>query len=127
VAAQCALRHPEIFRCVALLSAPFAGPSRRGGDFWPQIDAALAALRPPRKHYQRYYATRAANADMPSSTEGLSAFLRAYFYCKSHDWAHNRPHALKSWDAEELAAVPRYYVMDLDKTMVATVADIPID
>jgi pimeloyl-ACP methyl ester carboxylesterase len=29
VAAWCALLHPDLFRCVALLSAPFAGPDRR--------------------------------------------------------------------------------------------------
>jgi non-specific protein-tyrosine kinase len=64
VAAWCALLHPDIFRCVALLSAPFPGPPRPRRDPWPEIDAALAALQPPRKHYQRYYTTREANADM---------------------------------------------------------------
>ena len=123
VAAWCALLHPDVFRCVALLSAPFAGPPRPHHDPWPQIDAALAALEPPRKHYQRYYTTRDANADMRTGAQGLSAFLRAYFHCKSHDWPHNRPHALKSWRADDLATLPRYYVMDLDKGMAATVAD----
>jgi pimeloyl-ACP methyl ester carboxylesterase len=88
------------------------------------IDAALAALDPPRKHYQRYYATREANAEMYASARGLSAFLRAYFHCKSHDWPHDRPHILKSWRAEDLAALPRYYVMDLDKDMAAAMADV---
>jgi pimeloyl-ACP methyl ester carboxylesterase len=123
VAAWCALLHPDIFRSVALLSAPFPGPPRPGPDPWPQIDAALAALDPPRKHYQRYYRTREANADMHASPQGLSAFLRAYFHCKSHDGPHNHPHALKSWRAEDLAALPRYYVVDLNKGMAATVAD----
>ena len=122
VAAWCALLHPDIFGCVALLSAPFAGPPRPGRDPWPQIDANLAALQPPRKHYQRYYTAREANADMQTGAQGLSAFLRAYFHCKSHDWPHNRPHSLKSWRAEDLAALPRYYVMDLDKGMAATAA-----
>jgi pimeloyl-ACP methyl ester carboxylesterase len=123
VAAWCALLHPDIFGCVALLSAPFAGPPHPGRDPWPQIDAALAALQPPRKQYQRYYTTREANAEMHASAQGLSAFLRAYFHCNSHDWPHNHPHALKSWRAEDLAALPRYYVMDLDKGMAATAAD----
>ena len=123
VAAWCALLHPEIFGCVALLSAPFAGPPRPGPDPWPRIDAALAALRPPRKHYQRYYATPQANSNMHTSAQGLSAFLRAYFHSKSHDWPHNHPHALKSWRAEDLAAMPHYYVMELDKGMAATVAE----
>ncbi|HUB55334.1 MAG TPA: alpha/beta hydrolase [Mycobacterium sp.] len=123
VAAWCALLHPDIFGCVALLSAPFPGPPRPRPDPWPEIDAALAALQPPRKHYQRYYTTREANADMHDSAQGLGAFLRAYFHSKSHDWPHNRPHALKSWRAGDLATMPRYYVMDLDKGMAATVAD----
>ena len=99
------------------------GPPRPGRDPWPHIDAALSALRPPRKHYQRYYATRDANPDMHTSAQGLSTFLRAYFHCKSHDWPNNRPHALKSWRAEDLAVLPRYYVMDLEKGMAATAAD----
>jgi pimeloyl-ACP methyl ester carboxylesterase len=123
VAAWCALLHPDVFGCVALLSAPFAGPPRTQRDPWPEFDAALAALEPPRKHYQRYYATRAAHAEMCSSPAGLNAFLRAYFHCKSHDWPDNRPHALKSWRADDLAMLPRYYVMDLDKDMAATAAD----
>jgi pimeloyl-ACP methyl ester carboxylesterase len=123
VAAWCALLHPDVFGSVALLSAPFPGPPRPRPDPWPQIDAALAALDPPRKHYQRYYATREANADMLASPQGLSAFLRAYFHSKSHDWPHNHPHALKSWRAEDLAVLPRYYLMDLNKGMAATVAD----
>jgi pimeloyl-ACP methyl ester carboxylesterase len=123
LAAWCALLHPDIFGCVALLSAPFHGPPRPGRDPWPHIDAALSALQPPRKHYQRYYATRDANPDMHTSAQGLSTFLRAYFHCKSHDWPNNRPHALKSWRAEDLAVLPRYYVMDLEKGMAATAAD----
>src|ERR1700739_3285033 len=123
VAAWCALLHPDIFGCVALLSAPFAGPPRPGPDPWPQLDAALAALQPPRKHYQRYYTTREANADMHTSPQGLKAFLRDYFHCKSQDWSQNRPHALKSWRAEDLATLPRYYVMELDMGMAATARD----
>ena len=81
VAAWCALLHPHIFGCVALLSAPFPGPPRPGRDPWPRIDAALSALQPPRKHYQRYYATRDANPDMHTSAQGLSSFLRVDFHC----------------------------------------------
>jgi non-specific protein-tyrosine kinase len=39
LAAWCALLHPHIFGCVALLSAPFPGPPRPGRDPWPHIDA----------------------------------------------------------------------------------------
>jgi pimeloyl-ACP methyl ester carboxylesterase len=41
---------------------------------------------------------------------------------KSADWADNRPYPLKSWTAPELAKLPRYYIMDLDKNMAETVA-----
>jgi pimeloyl-ACP methyl ester carboxylesterase len=54
--------------------------------------------------------------------QGVHDFLRAYYHCKSADWRQNRPHALGSWTADELATLPRYYVMDLDRTMPQTVA-----
>jgi pimeloyl-ACP methyl ester carboxylesterase len=127
VAAWCALVRPDVFHSVALVSAPFAGPpalprgtseAASGGD----IHAALARLPRPRKHYQWYYSTRAANADMRDCPQGVHAFLRAYFHHKSADWSGNKPFLLSSWTAEELAKMPTYYIMDLDKDMAATVA-----
>ena len=41
---------------------------------------------------------------------------------KSGDWKENQPQPLKEWSATELARLPRYYVMDLDKGMAETVA-----
>jgi len=127
VAAWCALLRPEVFRSVVLMSAPFAGPPARKGAtaaprFGLNIDDELAALHPPRKHYQWYYSTRGANDDMLHCAQGIQAFLRDYHYLKSADWKNNQPFPLKSWTAEELAKLPRYYVMDLDKGMAATVA-----
>ena len=116
VAAYCALVHPEMFRSVVLMSAPFGGPAT------PDIGAELAALPRPRKHYQWYYSTRRANDDMWHCAQGLHAFLRAYFHYKSGDWAGNRPFQLAHWSAAELAKMPTYYIMDLDKTMAETVA-----
>jgi pimeloyl-ACP methyl ester carboxylesterase len=52
----------------------------------------------------------------------MHAFLRAYYHVKSADWQGNRPFALESWTAAELAKLPRYYIMDLDKGMAETVA-----
>jgi pimeloyl-ACP methyl ester carboxylesterase len=115
------------------MSAPFAGPPAlpfgtagaaqdgapgRG----PSIHDALAQLSPPRKHYQWYYSTRDANADMRSCPQGVHAFLRAYYHCKSADWKPNRPFPLGSWTASELAKLPTYYVMERDKGMAETVA-----
>jgi len=121
VAAWCALMRPDVFRSVVMMSAPFAGPPTLPNAA-PDIHAELAALARPRKHYQRYYSTREANADMRDCPQGVHAFLRAYYHCKSADWKQNRPHALGSWTADALATLPRYYVMDLDRTMPQTVA-----
>lgn len=134
VAAWCALLRPDVFRSVVLMSAPFAGPPRlpfntancagHGGaaPLPGKVIAELAALARPRKHYQWYYSTRAADADMRHCAQGLHAFLRAYYHCKSADRKQNRPHPLKAWSAEELAKLPEYYVMDLHLGMAETVA-----
>ncbi len=131
VAAWCALVRPDIFRSVALMSAPFPGPpalpSRTADDApqpppGPNIHDALAKLDRPRKHYQWYYSTRQANADMHDCSQGIHAFLRAYYHHKSADWSGNKPFRLASWTADELARMPTYYIMDIDRDMAATVA-----
>jgi len=90
VAAWCALVRPDMFGSVALMSAPFAGApelpfdtannppqqTSRGAD----IHAELAKLARPRKHYQWYYSTRQANADLWHCPQGVHAFLRGYFH-----------------------------------------------
>ena len=132
VAAWCAVVRPDVFRSVALMSAPFAGPPELPFDTdkhppqpatAPSIHEALTALPRPRKHYQWYYSTRPANAEMWHCPQGVHAFLRAYFHHKSADWQGNRPFPLKSWSAGELAKMPTYYIMDLDRDMAATVAE----
>ena len=115
-AGAAALLYPERFRTVTFMSAPF------GGGKTTDPSAELARLVPPRKHYQWYYSTPHADADMRECPQGVHAFLRAYYHMKSADWADNRPYALNGWTAEELAKLPRYYVMDLDKNMAETVA-----
>ncbi len=130
VAAWCALLRGDVFRKVTMMSAPFGGPPAlplATADGAPQpapvdIDRDLAALDPPRRHYHRYYATRAANADMLLAPRGLHAFLRAYYHHKSADWPRNRPFPLKAWSAAELAKLPTYYAMRLEQDMAATVA-----
>jgi len=139
VAAWCTLIRPDVFRAVVLMSAPFAGPpplpfntaqqGTHGGASGASpatavenIYAALAALKRPRKHYQWYYATREADANMRQCPQGLHAFLRAYYHMKSADWKHNTPFPLQAWSADELAKMPTYYIMDLDQGMAETVA-----
>jgi pimeloyl-ACP methyl ester carboxylesterase len=131
VAAWCALVRPDVFRSVALMSAPFAGapslpfntadaPAKPAPE--DPVHRELAALPRPRKHYQWYYSTREANADMHRAPQGVHDFLRAYYHHKSADWKDNRPYPLKSWSAGELAKLPTYYVMDFSKNMAETVA-----
>ncbi len=131
IAAWCALVRPDIFGAVVLMSAPFAGPpplpfNTKDAPASPRRDdpvhRELAALQRPRKHYQWYYSTREANADMHRAPQGVHDFLRAYYHYKSADWKDNKPHPLQSWSAGELARLPTYYVMELAKTMPETVA-----
>jgi pimeloyl-ACP methyl ester carboxylesterase len=135
LAAWCALVRPDVFRSVVLMSAPFAGspalPFNTSGGLQTKGVASTAAdpiydelakLRPPRKHYQKYFATREANEDMWHAPQGVHDFLRAYYHMKSADWKQNAPFPLKARTASEWAQLPRYYVMDLDKGMAETVA-----
>ena len=127
VAALCALVRPDVFKRLVMMSAPFASiPALPVGE--PRsiarrdINEELASLPRPRKHYQSYYSTRDADADMRNCAQGLHDFLRAYFHVKSADWPDNHPFPLESWTAAELAKMPTYYVMDLDRDMAQTVA-----
>jgi len=122
IAAWCALLRPDVFRSVALMSAPFGGPPEIGAPSRDGVHADLAALDRPRKHYQWYYGTRAANADMWRCPQGVHDFLRAYYHHKSADWAANKPFKLAGWTATELAKMPTYYIMDRDRNMAETVA-----
>ena len=118
VAAYCALSRPDVFRSVVLMSAPFGGPPEAPVD--QRIHTELAAMG--RKHYQSYYSTREADADLRNCPQGIRAFLRAYYHYKSADWEGNNPHPLKAWTAAEFSKLPAYYVMRLDEDMAQTVA-----
>jgi pimeloyl-ACP methyl ester carboxylesterase len=136
LAGWCALARPDIFRAVVMMSAPFGGApvlpfntANAAVATAPTASASpnaiyeeLARLSPPRKHYQRYYQTREANANMWHPRQGLHAFLRGYYHTKSADWKQNHPRPLAARTATEWAKLPRYYVMDLDKGMAEQVA-----
>jgi len=126
VAAWCALTRPDLFRSVVMMSSPFSGPPRTPVDpSFSRIDRMqrdLSRLSPPRKHYNWYYSTREADAQMRGARQGLHAFLRAYYHFKSADWKGNQPHELSAWTAKELAKLPTYYVMNLHESMAQTVA-----
>jgi pimeloyl-ACP methyl ester carboxylesterase len=132
VAAWCALVRPDVFQSVVLMSAPFGGTprlpfntinesSQKNVSSGRSIQDELAALSRPRKHYQWYYTTKEANDNMRNCPQGIHDFLRAYYHFKSADWKQNKPFRLKSWSATELAKMPTYYIMDLDKGMTETV------
>ncbi|OGV69918.1 MAG: alpha/beta hydrolase [Lentisphaerae bacterium RIFOXYA12_FULL_48_11] len=133
VAAWCSLVQPDMFHSVVMMSAPFGGPpplavntanavKKSGTLSGRSIHDELAALPRPRKHYQWYYSTREANDNMCHCPQGIHDFLRAYYHFKSADWKENKPFPLKSWSAGELAKLPTYYIMDLNKGMAETVA-----
>lgn len=123
VAAYCALARPDVFRSVAMMSAPFAGPPALPAQA-PNLTFLddLAALGRPRKHYHWYYSTREADDNMRNAPQGIHAFLRAYYHHKSADWKQDQPFRLGAWTAAELAKLPTYYVMDRDKGMAETVS-----
>ena len=94
LAAIAALTRPDKFKSVVIMSAPFAGPPAwqarvndvapaDGFDLLEQAVHDLAKLNPARQHYQWYYSTPQANADMHHPPQGLHAFLRAYYHMKS--------------------------------------------
>ena len=132
-AGWCALTRPDVFRSVVMMSAPFGGappltlnsanePPKPPVSPAPNIDVQLAGLPVPRKHYQTYYTTREANENMWHAPQGVHNFLRAYYHMKSADWPQNKPFPLANNNATEMAKLPRYYVMDLDKGMAESVA-----
>jgi pimeloyl-ACP methyl ester carboxylesterase len=132
LAGWCACARPDVFKSVAMMSAPFGGTptlpfntangSRSAPSAPDTIYSDLAKLTPPRKHYQRYYQTAEANENMWHAAQGLHAFLRAYYHVKSADWKGNHPGPLSARTTSEWAKLPRYYVMDLDKGMAEQVA-----
>ncbi len=126
VAAWCGLIRPDVFQRVVLMSAPFARspavPGTASAARPADLDADLAALKPPRRHYHTFYSTRPANDDMWRCPQGVHDFLRGYFHYKSADWPGNEPHPLAARSAEVLAKLPTYYVMRRDEGMAATAA-----
>jgi pimeloyl-ACP methyl ester carboxylesterase len=128
----CARLRPDVFLSVVSVSTPFLGnaalplgTAESHGSESPEVDIEkeLAALPRPRKHYAWYYATLSANEDMWHAPQGVHDLLREYYYYKSADWNGNKPFPLKGWTASELAKMPTYYIMDLDKGVAATVSE----
>ncbi|KAI0975676.1 Alpha/Beta hydrolase protein [Xylaria arbuscula] len=125
--AMAALMRPDIFKSTVQLSHPHhAVPTPRLGDQPAKtkldVQAGLAKLQPPRKHYKWYNSTPEAAPDWDNPPEGLDRFLRGYFHLKSAAWEKNNPHPLKEWNAEALAIMPEYYIMPKEQSMPEVVA-----
>ncbi|KAK0320975.1 hypothetical protein LTR82_007892 [Friedmanniomyces endolithicus] len=83
--AMAALMRPDIFRSTIQMSHPHHAPPQPpfGPSAHPasQIDiqADLAKLTPPRKHYKFYNSAPAVATDWNNPPQGLYAYLRGYF------------------------------------------------
>lgn len=131
-AALCALARPDFFESVVLMSHPFKGApllplkpaatAVQRSEAAVDMEAELAQLERPRKHYKWYYCTPEAGKEMTEPKEGLHEFMRGYFHLKSADWKGNDPHPLEGWTATELAKMPRYYIMDKGDSIRQAVA-----
>lgn len=132
-ASMCALMRPDFFKHLIMMSHPFKAPAKlpfdfsHGKDYSPDaavdIQAELAKLPVPRKHYKYYNSTVDAAKHWDNPPQGLHAFLRGYLHVKSADWKGNKPYALKGWTGEEVQKLPHYYVLPIDKTMPEAIAD----
>jgi len=121
-----------MFESVVMMSHPFkehaALPFNTAHEELPasqpvqDIQKELRDLPEPRKHYRWYNSTAAAALHWSVPPQGLHAFLRGYIHLKSADWKGNNPHPLKAWEANELAAMPHYYIMPLHRSMPEVVA-----
>ncbi|KAF7193317.1 Epoxide hydrolase A [Pseudocercospora fuligena] len=119
--AMAALMRPDVFKATIQMSHPHHPPPAPQLGDQPRkqpldIQAELAKLNPPRKHYKWYNSSPGAAEDWNNPPQGLEKYLRGYFHLKSADWDKNDPHPLKEWSAKEIEVMPEYYVMAKDDT-----------
>lgn len=140
--AMAALMRPDIFRSTLQMSHPYHAPAvphspspetmqevREGSSGGQKaksrdIQADLANLDPPKKHYKYYNSSPQAGRDWDNPPQGMRAFLRGYFHVKSGAYGPNRAaNPLNIWSAAELAEkLPGYYVLPAEKTFPETIA-----
>lgn len=143
VAVNSTLVRPDIFSRLTFLGGQGGAPASSypfniangaplpHADFTnAELDAAYAALNPPRRAYGNYWASKQADDDMKHLPAGMtmSSFFRAFYYMKSHDFPGNQNlkplHAVHTAKevAEQDAIIPEYYVMRRDRSMPQTMA-----
>lgn len=125
--AMAALMRPDIYKATIQMSHPHHAPPEPPFGDEPvkekaDIQAQLAELNPPRKHYKWYNSTPPAADDWNNPPQGLETFLRGYFHLKSADWEVNDPHPLQEWSGKALEGMPEYYIMRINHSMPETVA-----
>ena len=114
------------------MSMPFGGsPSNdsfKNTNDINTINKKLLNLNPPRKHYQKYFASKCAINNIENCKQGMFKFLKGYFYYKSRDYKKNIPHKLTSFSALALSVMPEYYIMKRHLGIAETVENaIPIN
>lgn len=119
--AMAALVRPDIFLSTIQMSHPYHPPPSPQFGSQPKkqsldIQAELAKLSPPRKHYKWYNSSPEAASHWDNPPQGLTQYLRGYFHLKSADWDKNQPHPLKEWSAQEISIMPEYYIMRKEHT-----------
>ena len=131
VAAWCALVRPDVFRSVVLMSAPFAGPpplpsipptrQRRRSRRIP----CIASSRRCRGRASIINGTTRRARPMPTCTarrRACTISCAPTTITRARTGQTTRPIRCKAGPRQELAKLPTYYVMDLDKNMAETVA-----
>ena len=128
VAAWCALVRPDVFRSVALMSAPFAGPpalpfdtadgAAAGRGAGPDIHAGIGRARPAAQALPMVLfdaAGQRRDVALPAGRPRLPARL---FPLQERRLAGQPAAPARSRGrAGELAKMPTYYIMDLDRNM----------
>ncbi len=122
VSSYLSLLYQKNILSLTLMSMPFPGPPLlKNISKFSEMNKKLALLKPKRKHYQYYFSSYGADANMMKCKQGLKDFLRSYFYFKSYDYRGNNPFKLKNFTAKEISKMPEYYIMKLNLGMAQTV------
>ena len=124
VAGYFAIFYPDSVKSIVMMSMPFSGTFSKNSQFdIRKINTNLRLLKPPKKHYQIYFSGRTANKNMMKCQQGLSSFLKGYYYFKSYSYKNNKPKILKDTSPLELCKMPEYYIMKRNLGIAETVAN----
>lgn len=117
-----AILYPNSLYSLTIMSMPFSGPITNKNLYkLDKLNKELNKLKPKKKHYQYYFSSKNANANIMNCEQGLKNFFRAYFHFKSYDYRLNKPFVLKSFSAKEVSKMPEYYIMKYNLGISQTV------